>query len=254
MIMMDTARENREARRSEAIESPRGLRGATLSVIIPAFNERDTILEAIARVQALEGELGAPPEIIVVDDCCTDGTSEILEALPGIVRVRHAVNQGKGMAIRTGLQHVTGTVVAIQDADLEYDPHDLLKLMAPIARGEARVVYGSRFLNGRPAMRLPNYICNRLLAWGANLLYGARLTDEATCYKVFDAALIRSLPLECTRFEFCPEVTARVCKQGERIVELPISYTPRSYDSGKKIRWWDGVSALWTLLKYRFRS
>lgn len=254
MIMMDTARENREAGRSEAIESPQPSARATLSVIIPAYNERDTIRDAIARVRALEPELGAPPEIIVVDDCSTDGTREILAELPGIVLVRHVVNQGKGMAIRTGLKHVTGGVVAIQDADLEYDPHDLLKLMAPIARGEVRVVYGSRFLNGRPAMQLPNYICNRLLAWGANALYGAGLTDEATCYKVFDAALIRSLPLECTRFEFCPEVTARVRKQGERIVELPISYTPRSYDSGKKIRWWDGVSALWTLLKYRFRS
>lgn len=254
MIMMDTTRENREAAGGEAIESSEVPPRATLSVIIPAFNERATIREAIARVQALESELGSPPEIVVVDDFCTDGTTEILEGMSGIVLVRHAVNQGKGMAIRTGLKHVTGSVVAIQDADLEYDPRDLLKLMAPIARGEARVVYGSRFLNGRPPMQLPNYICNRLLAWGANLLYGARLTDEATCYKVFDAALIRALPLECTRFEFCPEVTARVCKQGERIVELPISYSPRSYDSGKKIRWWDGVSALWTLLKYRFRS
>ena len=129
---------------------------------------------------------------------------------------------------------------------------DLLRLMEPILRREARVVYGSRFLNGRPAMALPNYVCNRLLAWTANLLYGARITDEATCHKVFDAALLRSIPLTCRRFEFCPEVTAKVLRRGERIVEMPIAYNPRSYDSGKKIRWWDGVEALWTLLKYRF--
>lgn len=219
-----------------------------LSVLIPAFNERDTIEKALARVR----ELGPEVEIVVVDDASTDGTREILEAYPGIVLVRHPVNQGKGMAIRTALEHATGDVVAIQDADLEYDPQDLPRLVEPIARGEARVVYGSRFLRGRPRMELPNYICNRLLAWTANLLFGARLTDEATCYKVFDRKLLRSIKLDCRRFEFCPEVTAKVRKRGERIVELPIAYDPRSYDSGKKIRAWDGVVALWTLLKYRF--
>jgi glycosyltransferase involved in cell wall biosynthesis len=220
----------------------------SLSVLIPVFNERDTIEQALARVR----ELGPEVEIVVVDDASTDGTREILEAYPGIVLVRHPVNQGKGMAIRTALEHATGDVVAIQDADLEYDPQDLPRLVEPIARGEARVVYGSRFLRGRPRMELPNYICNRLLAWTANLLFGARLTDEATCYKVFDRKLLRSIKLDCRRFEFCPEVTAKVRKRGERIVELPIAYDPRSYDSGKKIRAWDGVVALWTLLKYRF--
>jgi glycosyltransferase involved in cell wall biosynthesis len=219
-----------------------------LSVLIPAFNERDTIEKTLARVR----ELGPEVEIVVVDDASTDGTREILEAYPGIVLVRHPVNQGKGMAIRTALEHATGDVVAIQDADLEYDPQDLPRLVEPIARGEARVVYGSRFLRGRPRMELPNYICNRLLAWTANLLFGARLTDEATCYKVFDRKLLRSIKLDCRRFEFCPEVTAKVRKRGERILELPIAYDPRSYDSGKKIRAWDGVVALWTLLKYRF--
>ncbi|HTE21404.1 MAG TPA: glycosyltransferase family 2 protein [Armatimonadota bacterium] len=220
-----------------------------LSLIIPAYNERDTIREALQRIRAL----GIPLEIIVVDDASTDGTRELLEAEPDLVLVKHAVNQGKGMAIRSALERVTGDVVAIQDADLEYEPRDLLRLMAPIARGEARVVYGSRFLGGRPPMQFPNYVCNQLLAWTANILYGARITDEATCYKVFDAALIRSISLECRRFEFCPEVTAKVCKLGERIVEIPISYAPRSYDSGKKIRWSDGVVALWTLIKYRFQ-
>jgi dolichol-phosphate mannosyltransferase len=218
-----------------------------LSVLIPAFNERDTIRQTLERVRAL-GDV----EIVVVDDASTDGTRELLEAEPGIVLVRHPTNHGKGMAIRTALAHASRDVVAIQDADLEYDPQDLPRLLAPILRGEARVVYGSRFLRGRPPMELPNYICNRLLAWGANLLFAARITDEATCYKLFATDLLRSLNLRCRRFEFCPEVTAKVRKRGERILELPISYEPRSYDSGKKIRPWDGVVALWTLLKYRF--
>lgn len=227
---------------------PAVARRLKLSVVIPVYNERDTIQEALRRVRALDVDL----ELVVVDDASTDGTYALLEAEPDLVLLRHPVNAGKGMAIRTALANVTGDVVAVQDADLEYDPQDLLRLMEPIARGEARVVYGSRFLRGRPPMELPNYVCNRLLAWTANLLYGAQLTDEATCYKVFDATLIRSVPLQCRRFEFCPEVTAKVRKRGERILELPISYNPRSYDSGKKIRWWDGVTALWTLIKYRF--
>ena len=224
-----------------------------LSVVIPAYNERDTIQEALRRVRAL-ADSGVTLEVVVVDDASTDGTREILEAEPGIVLLRHARNQGKGTAIRTALAQVTGRVVAIQDADLEYDPHDLLRLMEPILHSKARVVYGSRFMQGRPPMQFANYVCNRLLALTANVLYGARLTDEATCYKLFDAALVSSLKLECRRFEFCPEVTAKVLRRGERILELPISYNPRSYDSGKKIRWWDGVEALWTLVKYRFKK
>jgi dolichol-phosphate mannosyltransferase len=246
---MESTTTQAPASASDAAAGAPRARALKLSVVMPVYNERDTIREALQRVRAL----GENVELVVVDDASTDGTTAILEAEPGLVLLKHPVNQGKGMAIRTALANVTGDVVAIQDADLEYDPRDLLRLMEPIARGEARVVYGSRFLKGRPPMALPNYICNRLLAWTANLLYGARLTDEATCYKVFDASLIRSLPLECRRFEFCPEVTAKVLKRGERILELPISYTPRSYDSGKKIRWWDGVEALWTLVKYRFK-
>lgn len=220
------------------------------SVIIPAYNEEDTILAAVDRVRALGGDV----EIVVVDDCSSDRTRELLIGRSDVVLVVHPTNRGKGAAIRSAIPRVTGPVTAIQDADLEYDPDDLLRLIAPIERGEARVVYGSRFSAGRPRMALANYVCNRLLTWSANLLYGARISDEATCYKVFDSALLKSLPLVCERFEFCPEVTARVCKRGERIVELPISYEARSYDSGKKIRWWDGVEALWTLVRYRFRD
>ena len=219
-----------------------------LSIVIPVFNERETIREALRRVKAVEWDT----QIVVVDDASTDGTVELLAEEEGILLVRHAENQGKGSAIRTALQHVDGDVVVIQDADLEYDPQDLLRLLQPIARGEAKVVYGSRFLGARPeGMRLPNYVCNRMLALGANVLFGARITDEATCYKMFDAALLRSIPLECRRFEFCPEVTAKVRRRGERIAEVPIRYTARPMDAGKKIRWWDGVSALWTLFKYR---
>jgi len=219
-----------------------------VSIIIPAYNERETISEALRRVRAVECE----KEIIVVDDASTDGTSQILEREAGIVLVRHTDNQGKGMAIRSALRVATGDVIVVQDADLEYSPADIPRLVEPIALGAARVVYGSRFLTGRPGMRPANYLCNRLLAAAANLLYGARITDEATCYKAFDGALMRSLPLTCRRFEFCPEVTARVRLLGEPILEVPVRYEARSEDAGKKIRWWDGVHAFWTLLKYRF--
>jgi dolichol-phosphate mannosyltransferase len=223
-------------------------RKTRISVVMPVYNERETIEEALRRVEAVDLDL----EIVAVDDCSTDGTRELLRAREGIRLVEHAQNQGKGAAIRTGLDHVTGEIVIIQDADLEYYPEDYPALIAPIVAGKTRVVYGSRFLRGRPEMRFANYVCNRLLAVTTNLMFGARITDEATCYKVFDAALLRSIPLTCRRFEFCPEVTAKVLRQGERILEVPIRYTARSFDAGKKIRWWDGVEALWTLIKFRF--
>lgn len=220
-----------------------------MSVVIPVYNERETIQEALRRVRAVDWE----KEIIVVDDASTDGTRALLEAEPDIVLLRHTDNQGKGMAIRTALAAVGGDVVVIQDADLEYDPQDLPRLVEPIARGEARVVYGSRFLTGRPRMRLANYLCNRMLAFAANALYGAGISDEATCYKAFDAPLLRSLPLRCRRFEFCPEVTALVRRRGERIMEVPVRYMARTEDAGKKIRWWDAVAAFWTLFRCRLR-
>jgi dolichol-phosphate mannosyltransferase len=218
-----------------------------LSVIVAAYNEADTIEESIARVRAV----GLDTEIIAVDDCSTDGTREILQRIPGITLLLHERNLGKGMAIRTALQAVTGDIVVIHDADLEYDPQDFPALIEPIIRGEADVVYGSRFLEKRPAMRLPNFIANRLLAITANLVFGSRLTDEATCYKAFRADLIRDLNLTCRRFEFCPEVTAKLLRKGVRIAEVPIRYAARTAELGKKIGWWDGVVAFWTLLKYR---
>jgi glycosyltransferase involved in cell wall biosynthesis len=221
---------------------------ARLSVVIPVFNERETIEEALRRVKAAPLE----KEIIVVDDASTDGSLELLARDPEIHLLRHPENRGKGSAIRTALAAVNGDVVIIQDADLEYDPEDYPHLVEPIRRGEARVVYGSRFLQGPPRMRWTNLLCNRLLALAANLLYGAGITDEATCYKVFDAALLRELPLVCRRFEFCPEVTAKLRRRGIAIREVPIRYTARSFDAGKKIRAWDAVEAFWTLLRYRF--
>jgi dolichol-phosphate mannosyltransferase len=221
---------------------------AKLSVVIPVYNERETIVEALRRVKAVPLE----KEIIVVDDASTDGSGELLAQDPDIRLLRHAENRGKGSAIRTALAAVTGDVVIIQDADLEYDPEDYPLLVGPIRRGAARVVYGSRFLRGRPRMRRTHWLCNRLLALAANLLYGARITDEATCYKVFDAALLRELPLVCRRFEFCPEVTAKLRRRGIAIHEVPIRYTARTFDAGKKIRAWDAVEAFWTLLRYRF--
>jgi len=220
-----------------------------VSVIIPVYNERDTIAETIARVRAAPVE----KEIIVVDDASTDGTAEIVEPLvgPDLKLVRQPRNQGKGAAIRRGLQEAAGEIVLIQDADLEYDPADYPKLVAPIETGEADVVYGTRAPRFA-GMRLPHRTFNCLAARLANLLYRANITDEATCYKVFRTAIIRDIPLKCERFEFCPEVTAKVRKRGIRIHEVPVSYQARSVGAGKKIRWWDGVEALWTLIKYRF--
>lgn len=236
--------------RGERCELPRG---AKLSILMPAYNERETIAEALRRVKGAGEDLGVILEILVVDDASTDGTREILEADSQIRLIRQPYNGGKGAALRAAIPHVTGDVVIIQDADLEYDPRDYGVVAAPILAGKARVVYGSRFMTGRPInMAFPNYVCNRLLALAVNLLFGARITDEATCYKAFDAALLADIPLTCRRFEFCPEVTAKVLRRGERIVEVPIHYMARPMDAGKKIRWWDAVTAFWTLVKYRF--
>lgn len=224
-----------------------------LTVLIPAFNERDTILPAIRRVL----ESPVEKEVLVVDDASTDGTSEILRSqvegrLPGVRVVFLQRNGGKGAAIRAAIPHIRGDWVVIQDADLEYDPAEFPRLLRPVLEEGAEIVYGSRFLQGRPRMRLPNRAINWLLARMVRLLYGAPLTDEATCYKLFRTSVLRSLPLACQRFEFCPEVTAKALRRGHRIVEVAISYEPRTIAQGKKIRWHDGVVAIWTLLRLRF--
>jgi len=219
-----------------------------LSIIIPAFNEIDTMVEVLERVRAEDIE----KEIIVVDDCSTDGTRELLRAQPDVRLIENECNMGKGASIRHALGHVTGDVVIIQDADLEYDPRDYSRLIQPIVEGRADMVYGTRFAGRRPNMRFANYVANRVFAWLARVLYRAPVTDEATCYKAFRTEVIRSIDLRCRRFEFCPEVTARLLKRGYRYAEVPISYQARTYGQGKKIRWYDGVECVWTLLKFRF--
>lgn len=220
-----------------------------LSVIMPVHNEVHTIREALRQVQAVD--LGK--EIIIVDDYSSDGTRDILGQIADdeVKVVYHAQNMGKGSAIRTALQYVTGELIIIQDGDLEYDPADYHKLIEPILEGRASVVYGSRFLGEITNMHFLNHIANKILALTASLLFLSWITDEGTCYKVFKADVLKSLDLKCTGFDFCPEVTAKVLKRGYRILEVPISYHGRSTDEGKKIRWQDGLQAFLTLIKYR---
>lgn len=220
-----------------------------LSVIMPVHNEVHTIREALRQVQAVN----LKKEIIIVDDYSSDGTRDILGQIADdeVRVVYHAQNMGKGSAIRTALQYVTGDIIIIQDGDLEYDPADYPKLIGPILEGRASVVYGSRFLGEITNMHFLNYIANKILALTASLLFLNWITDEGTCYKVFKADLLKSLDLKCTGFDFCPEVTAKVRKRGYKIVEVPISYRGRSVGEGKKIRWRDGLEAFLSLIKYR---
>ncbi len=224
-----------------------------LSILIPAHNEEATFEEVLRRIRAVP--LDACREIVVVDDGSTDATPAILKACagPDLSVVRLPVNRGKGAALRAGLAQCDGDFILIHDADLEYYPEDIPRLL-DAAKAGAAVVYGSRFRGEITGMRFINRLANRIFAAAATLLYGQRITDEATAYKLFRADLLKALPLRCERFEFCPEVTARVRKSGQRIVEVPIRYRGRTAAEGKKIGWRDGVEALWTLLKYRFRA
>lgn len=230
-----------------------------LSIILPAYNEERTIrqvLDAVLRLDLAGLPEPVEREIVVVDDASTDRTAEIVAADKRVRLVRHERNRGKGAAIRTGLAHVTGDVVIVQDADMEYSVDDYPALLRPFMETDAQVVYGSRFLKQRwpTGMRPMNFLANRILTITANVLYGARLTDEATCYKVFRAGLLKSLPLKADGFDFCPEVTALVCRRGVRIEERPVAYKARTLKEGKKVRWKHGFEAMMTLLSCRFRK
>ncbi len=222
-----------------------------LSVIVPVYNERNTVVEAVRRARTAEIPLDR--EIIVVDDGSTDGTRSVLPQLEDSTLrvVLHQENRGKGAAIRTGLGHATGDLVLIQDADLEYDPEDWPRLLAPVLRGKARVVYGSRFTGERRNMLFWHWLGNRVLCLVANVLYNTTLSDLETCYKLFDRRLLEGIRLRSDRFGFEPEVTAKVLRTGERIYEVPISYAGREPEEGKKITWRDGFEALWILVRCR---
>ena len=223
-----------------------------LSVIIPIFNEKDTLKEIIYRVQAT----GIPDEIILVDDGSSDGTINIVkeyEGKKGFRIIIHNKNQGKGAAVRSGLNAATGDVLLIQDADLEYDPRDYPALLKPIEEGLADVVYGSRFLGGsRRVAMFWHMVANKLLTLFTNVLYNTILTDMETGYKVFKKEVVEDMPLHAKRFEFEPEFTAKILKRNYRIFEVPISFNPRDYEEGKKIGLSDAFEAIWALIKYRF--
>ena len=224
----------------------------TLTVLMPVFNEQATLAEIIRRVRQVD--VGLTLELIIVDDGPSDGTNKILRTLEdSTVRViAHEKNQGKGAALRTGLAHANGDIVVIQDADLEYDPEDWPALLAPILKGKASVVYGSRFTGQRKNMLPLHWAGNRLLSLVTNVLYSSTLSDMETCYKAFDRRVLKDLTVVSNRFDFEPEITAKVLRRGYRIYEVPISYAGREFDEGKKITWRDGVGALRALVKFRF--
>lgn len=225
-----------------------------LSIIIPVYNEKNTILEILKRLADLDlGNIAK--EIIIVDDFSTDGTREIINSLAGNYKIIfHNQNQGKGMAIRSGLKEASGDYVVIQDADLEYDPNDLRVMINKMVAENMDVLYGSRRLNKKNIQHsgIQYYFGGWVLTVLTNALYGLKLTDEPTCYKMFKTELIKSMPLACKRFEFCPEVTALAALGGYDIKEIPISYFPRHKKQGKKISWRDAIVAIKILFKYRF--
>jgi len=224
-----------------------------LSIVMPVFNERNTIKEILRRVRQVDlGDLER--EIVIVDDGSSDGTRDILsmEEDSGTRVIFHQENRGKGAAVRTGFAAASGDLIVIQDADLEYDPEDYPKLIEPVLKGKAQVVYGSRFTGPRKNMLFWHFVGNRFLALMTNILYNTTLSDMETCYKLFTREALQGIELKSDHFEIEPEMTAKILKKKIRIFEVPISYAGREMEEGKKITWRDGIPALWTLIKYRF--
>ena len=227
-----------------------------VSIIIPVFNEKDTLEQLVEKVEQANFA-GLEKEIILVDDKSTDGTFEILQRMQEKYKVLfHEKNQGKGAAIRTAVKEATGDFVVIQDADLEYLPDDYDKLLPLLINNEADVVYGSRFKNEENSKNfiLKNKLANMFLTMLTNILYGAKITDMETCYKAFKREFIQSITIKSNRFDFEPEITAKIMKKKAKLVEVPISYIGRGHEEGKKINWKDGVHAILTLIKYRFKD
>lgn len=230
-----------------------------LSIIVPVYNEEKTVAEILRRVKRTRLPRGMDREIVVVDDGSTDATPAILARTSGMKVLKHKKNKGKGAAIKMGIKKAKGKIILIQDADLEYDPKDYPRLLEPILSGKAKVVYGTRLKNyplrlfgKRRTPLLTHYLGNKFLTLFTNLLYGGRLSDMETCYKVFKKEVLNPIELKGDRFDFEPEVTAKILKKGHKIHEVPIRVKPRGYDEGKKITWKDGFVAVWTLLRYRF--
>jgi glycosyltransferase involved in cell wall biosynthesis len=228
-----------------------------LSILIPVFNEKQTLIQVLTAVMQAETQ-GLEKELIIVDDGSTDGTREILSSLDAQMYNAkiffHEKNMGKGAALRTAQQNASGDVILIQDADLEYDPREYDELLKPILEKRADVVYGSRLSGGKPtrAFKITHLLGNKFLSFVTNVLYDCTLTDMETCYKVFKAEYFMKVQIRSNRFDFEPEITAKILKQKVRMVELPISYFGRDYSEGKKITWRDGFAAIWALVKYRF--
>lgn len=225
-----------------------------ISIVIPVYNEEKNIEKVLEMVK--NAPVDNPKEIIIVDDGSTDSTREILKRISdkNLKIVFQGKNQGKGMAIRSGLKEATGDIVLIQDADLEYSVNDYPKIISVFEKENADVVYGSRFKGKITGMHWPNLLANKILTWSANILYNIRISDEATAYKAFSKKAITSISLKCERFEFCPEVTAKMAKRGYKFFEVPIIYHGRNALAGKKIKLRDAFEAFWTLLKYRFKE
>ncbi|MBI4062713.1 MAG: glycosyltransferase family 2 protein [Elusimicrobia bacterium] len=230
-----------------------------VSIIIPAYNEEGTIAQIIERVKAA-GLGGLEREIVVVDDASKDRTREILKSLPGIKVILHEKNGGKGAAVKTGFKAASGDILAIQDADLEYDPKDIKEVVRPIAEGRADAALGSRFVREKPryffgkpkSPFFTHYIGNLLIIYLTNFLYGYRATDYEGCYKAFSRNVIETISIKADGFEYDNELICKILRRGWRLAEVPITYAPRTYEAGKKIKWLDGMRMIWTIVKWRF--